>query len=54
MKVNWDFKRGRGGRFKPKNQWKDIFWNKIMNRPLNDFFFTFKKKKKNVLDVRSG
>ena len=46
MKVNWDFKWGRGGRLKPKNQWKDIFWNKIMNKPLNYFFFTFKNKKK--------
>ena len=47
IKLNWDnFSRGAKDGDSNQTQWKNIFWNKIMNKPLLVMsFFTFKIKK---------
>ena len=44
IKLNWDnFSRGAKDGDSNQTQWKNIFWNKIMNKPLLVMsFFTFK------------
>ena len=50
IKLNWDnFSRGAKEGDSNQTQWKNIFWNKIMNKPLYELFLLLKFKK----DVKS-
>lgn len=47
FKLNWDsFSRGVEEGDSNQTQWKNIFWNKIMNEPLYELFLLLKLKKK--------